>query len=120
MKKYIKHAYDLPVYTPPAHSHTENRRLLGPGPFGSDRVEIVLGEIEPGGQADAHSHESLEQAFFVLQGRAEVEIEGKTEVVGPDDFIYLPPGASHRVTPLEGERLKLLIIYSPPLVQRSR
>lgn len=120
MKKYITHAYDLPIYHPPGHSKTENRRLLGPGAFGSNRMEVVLGEIEAEGQADAHSHESLEQAFFVIRGRAEVEIDGKSAVVGPDDFIYLPTGATHRVTPLEGERLKLLIIYTPPLVQHNR
>jgi mannose-6-phosphate isomerase-like protein (cupin superfamily) len=57
----------------------------------------------------------LEQAFFVLQGRAEVEIEGETAVVGPEDFIFLPPGTVHRVTPLKGPPLRLLIIYSPPL-----
>jgi mannose-6-phosphate isomerase-like protein (cupin superfamily) len=44
-----------------------------------------------------------------------VEIEGESEVVGPNDFIYLPPGTSHRVTTLKGPPLKLLIIYSPPL-----
>lgn len=115
MKRYIVHSHELPVYTPPAHSHTKNLRLLGPGIFGSERVEVVLGEIEYGGQADPHSHPELEQAFFVIQGKAVVEIEKECEVVGPDDFIYLPPGATHRVTPLEGPPLKLLILYAPPL-----
>ena len=115
MKRYIVHSYELPIYAPPAHSHTANRRLLGPGPFGSDRVEVVLGEIEYGGQADPHSHSGVEQAYFVIQGKAVVEIEGQGEVVGPDDFIYLPAGAIHRVTPLEGPPLKVLILYAPPL-----
>ncbi len=115
MSKYISHSYNLPVYTPPAHSNTQNRRLLGPGPFGSSRMEIVLGEIEFGGQADPHSHAGLEQAFFVIRGKAEVEIEGETSVVGPDDFIYLPAGAAHRVTALPGPPLKVLIVYAPPL-----
>lgn len=115
MKKYVIHSYDLPAYTPPGHSQTMNRRLLGPGPFGSDRVEVVLGEIAYGGQADLHAHAEIEQAFFVLQGKAEVEIDGKREVVGPHDFIHLPPGVHHRVSPLEGPPLKLLILYAPPL-----
>jgi len=67
MKGYIVHSYELPIYVPPAHSHTKNRRLLGPGFFGSGRVEVVLGEIEYGGQADPHSHSEVEQAFFVIQ-----------------------------------------------------
>jgi mannose-6-phosphate isomerase-like protein (cupin superfamily) len=115
MGKYITHLEDLPTYSPAGHSQTTNRRLLGPGPFGSSRFEVVHGQIEYGGQADPHAHRDLEQAFFVLEGKAEVEIEGEREVVGPDDFIYLPPGAPHRVTPLEGSSLKILIIYSPPL-----
>jgi quercetin dioxygenase-like cupin family protein len=78
-------------------------------------MEVVLGELEYGGQADPHAHPELEQAFFVLQGKAEVEIEGETAIVGPEDFIFLPPGTVHRVTPLKGPPLKLLIIYSPPL-----
>jgi len=44
-----------------------------------------------------------------------VEIEGESAIVGPDDFIYLPAGATHRVTLLEGPPLKLLILYAPPL-----
>ena len=115
MKKYIVHPRELPTYSPPAHSKTTNRRLLGPGPSGSDRMEVILGEIESGGQADPHVHSDLEQAFFVLQGKAEVEIEGQKAMVGPEDFVFLPPGTVHRVTPLEGAPVRLLVLYSPPL-----
>jgi quercetin dioxygenase-like cupin family protein len=87
--------------------------------LGSDRVEVVLGEIEYGGQADPHSHSDIEQAFFVLQGKAEVEIEGEKKVVGPDDFIFLPPGTIHRVTPLKGPPLRLFILYAPPLSSKN-
>jgi mannose-6-phosphate isomerase-like protein (cupin superfamily) len=120
MKKYITRMKDLSPYTPPGHSKTTNYRLLGPGPGGSDRLEVVLGQIEYGGQADPHVHPDLEQAFFVLEGRAVVEIAGETEAVGPNDFIYLPPGTPHRVTPLEGSPLKILIIYSPPLLSSGK
>ncbi len=115
MKKYVVRARELPTYSPPKHSRTTNRRLLGPGPSGSDRMEVVLGELEYGGHADPHVHQDVEQAFFILQGKAEVEIDGEKAVVGPEDFIFLPPGTVHRVTPLEGPPLRLLILYSPPL-----
>ena len=120
MNKYVTHMKDLFPYTPPGHSKTTNYRLLGPSPGGSDRLEVILGQIEYGGQADPHVHPDLEQAFFVLEGKAVVEIERETEVVGPNDFIYLPPGALHRVTPLEGPPLKILIIYSPPLLSSGK
>jgi mannose-6-phosphate isomerase-like protein (cupin superfamily) len=118
MEKYITHWKDLVPYTPPGHSKTTNYRLLGPG--GSDRMEVILGQIEYGGQADHHVHPDLEQAFFVLGGKAVVEIAGETEVVGPDDFVYFPPGTPHRITPLEGSPLRILIIYSPPLLSGGK
>ncbi len=115
MKRYITHLGDLPFYAPPGHSKTRNRRLLGPGSLGSNRVEVVLGEIEYGGQADPHAHPESEQAFLVLEGKALVEIEGESQSVGPGDFIYLPAGVLHRVETLRGPALKLLILYAPPL-----
>lgn len=115
MSKYISHSHELAVYTPPAHSNTRNRRLLGAGPSGSSRMEVVLGEIEFGGQADPHLHSEVEQAIFVMEGKAEVEIDGQAAVVGADDFIYLPAGVTHRVTALPGPPLRVLIVYAPPL-----
>lgn len=115
IKKYVRRLEDVPSYMPPGHSKTANYRLLGPGPGGSDRLEIVLGQIEYGGQADCHTHETSEQAFFVLEGKALVKIDGEEDVIGPGDFIYLPQGTFHKVIPLEGQPLKILIVYAPPL-----
>ena len=115
MNKFIIHLKDTPSYSPPGHSRTTNYRLLGPGTAGSNRFEVVLGQIEFGGQADPHAHEKIEQAVFVLVGKAVVEIEGESEVVGPNDLMYFPQGVRHRITALEGPPLKLLIVYAPPL-----
>jgi mannose-6-phosphate isomerase-like protein (cupin superfamily) len=115
MKKFITHLNDVFPYSPPGHSHTTNYRLLGPGTSGSDRFEVVLGQIESGGQAEPHAHEGIEQAVFVLEGKAVVEIEGESEVVGPSDLIYFPQGVRHQITALEGRSLRLLIVYAPPL-----
>ena len=115
MKKFVTHLNDVLPYSPPGHSHTTNYRLLAPGPAGSDRLEVVLGQIESGGRAEPHAHEGIEQAIFVLEGKAAVEIEGKSEVVGPSDLIYFPRGVRHQITALPGQPLKLLIVYAPPL-----
>ncbi len=115
MAKYIYHLDEVPTYVPSLHSKTINRRLMGPG-LGSDRLEVVHGTVEFGGQADRHAHPDIEQAIYYLEGNAEFEIEGKVEIVGPNDFIYLPPGVSHRVTPLKGKPLVGIVIYAPPLL----
>jgi len=115
MKKFVTHLNDVLPYSPPGHSQTTNYRLLGPGTSGSNRFEVVLGQIESGGQAEPHAHEGIEQAVFVLEGKAVVEIEGESEVVGPSDLIYFPQGVRHQITVLEGRSLRLLIVYAPPL-----
>ena len=115
MQNRIIHLGEVSPYFPPGHSKTTNYQLLGPGPSGSDRFEIVLGQIESGGQADLHAHEALDQAVFVLEGKAVVEIEGRQEVVGPNDLVYFPEGVRHRISALEGPPLRLLIVYAPPL-----
>jgi mannose-6-phosphate isomerase-like protein (cupin superfamily) len=119
MKEFITHLRDLSPYFPPGHSKTTNYRLLGPGPSGSDRFEVVLGQIEFGGQADPHTHDKLEQGVFVLEGKGVVEIEGQQEVIGPNDFLYFPEGVRHRIAALEGPPLRLLIVYAPPLSPRK-
>jgi mannose-6-phosphate isomerase-like protein (cupin superfamily) len=117
MKKFITHLSDVLPYSPPGHSHTTNYRLLGPGPSGSDRFEVVLGEIKSGGRAEPHAHEGIEQAIFILDGKAVVEIEGESEVVGPRDLIYFPQGVRHQITALQGRSLRFLIVYAPPLTR---
>lgn len=115
MKKFITHLNDVPPYSPAGHSRTTNYRLLAPGTFGSDRFEVVLGQIEFGGQADPHGHEKIEQALFVLEGKAVVEIEGESEIIKPNDLVYFPQGVRHSITPLDGQPIRLLIVYAPPL-----
>ncbi len=117
MKNYIIHLSELPTYSPAGHARTTNRRLLGPGAGGSSRFEVIYGEIESGGQADLHAHDIQEQAIYVLAGKGEIEIDGQCSKVEAQDFIYLPPGTTHKIAPHEGSSLQLLIIYAPPLSQ---
>jgi quercetin dioxygenase-like cupin family protein len=40
-------------------------------------MEVVLGQIEYGGQVDLHINANEEQVIFVLEGNALIEIVGK-------------------------------------------
>src|SRR5215210_4683619 len=48
----IQHVSELPAYSPPAHSGTDNRRLVG-REFGAG-FEMILGQVAPGGEASRH------------------------------------------------------------------
>lgn len=112
--KYIVRAEDVPAYSPPLHSGTVNRRLVGREVNGSTHVEMVLGVLEPGGVAERHRHDAQEQALYILEGRALVEVgDALKEEVGPGAACFFPAGMSHRVEALTP--MKALVIYAPPL-----
>jgi quercetin dioxygenase-like cupin family protein len=103
---------DLAGYAPANHSGTINTRVIGPE-IGAKHMEIVIGDIARGGNALAHAHPGLEQAVYVLEGTAIAGIDGEEHAIGPGDFMFFPEGIFHslRVT---SERVKLLVVYSPP------
>ncbi len=68
----IQHISDLPAYSPPAHSGTVNRRLVG-HEFGAG-FEMILGHVAPGGEASRHYHVDEAQVVYILKGEAEIAL----------------------------------------------
>ena len=88
---------DVPSYPPAGHFKTINRCL-----FMDENLEIIEGSIESGGGAERHLHREHEQMLYVLESSAPL-------------LIYYPKGTPHGTGGGMSERLKLLVIYSPPL-----
>ena len=112
--KLIEHVSELPAYSPPAHSGTVNRRLVG-SEFGAG-FEMVLGRIEPGGEASRHYHVDEAQIVYVLKGEANVALaEEKPRRVTAGTVIRIPRGLVHEIVAIGGEPLEVLVLYAPPL-----
>lgn len=43
-----------------------------------------------------HTHNDSDEAFYVIQGRLEVDFEDRTETLGPGDLLVVPRGTLHR------------------------
>ena len=54
MQPLIQHVSELPEFSPPGHSGTVNRRLVG-REFGAG-FEMILGRLAPGGEASRLYH----------------------------------------------------------------
>jgi quercetin dioxygenase-like cupin family protein len=50
---------------------------------------------DPAGAVPVHLHEREDEAFFVLDGRFEFQIGGRTVTAGPGDFLVAPRGVPH-------------------------
>jgi quercetin dioxygenase-like cupin family protein len=105
---------ELTTYSPAAHAGTVNRRFIGGETVGAANMEVVLGEVEPGGLAETHYHDVAEQAVYLLEGECLVEVDGESHHLRPGDMAFFPPGVRHKAVPVGGP-MKVLVIYAPPL-----
>jgi quercetin dioxygenase-like cupin family protein len=110
----IQHVSELPAYSPPAHSGTVNRRLVG-REFGAG-FEMVLGQVAPGGEASRHYHVEEAQIVYILKGEADVALgDDQPRRCGPGTVIRIPKGLTHEVVTAGDETLEVLVLYAPPL-----
>ncbi len=101
ISKYLVREKDVEGYSPANHHGTVNRRLISAGNVGAKHMEVVLGTLEKGGGALPHAHPGMEQACYLLEGTAEVEIEGEQGfAMEPGDACFFPEDRMHifRVT----------------------
>jgi len=105
----------LAPYEPPGHTGTVNRRLVPPPGMPMGTMEVVLGVLQPGGQALLHDHKDLDQAVYVLEGRCRVADGKDAAEMGPNEILYLPAGCPHEITAVGPQALRVLVIYAPPL-----
>ncbi len=110
---YIIRASETKPYSPANHTGTKNYRLVGPELNGAKYMEIVLGDIERNEGSPAHAHPDLEQAVYILEGEAIAGIDGVDHHVRAGDLMFFPARVFHSIKVLT-ERIKLLVIYSPP------
>jgi len=110
---YIIRAAEQESYSPANHTGTKNYRLVGPKVNGAKHLEIALGDIERNEGSPAHAHPDLEQAVYILEGEAIAGIDGVDHHVRPGDMMFFPAKVFHSIK-VVSERIKMLVIYSPP------
>jgi quercetin dioxygenase-like cupin family protein len=115
--RYFVRATDVKPYRPANHTGTVNRRLIGEN-VGALQVEVVLGVIETGRGALPHSHPGIEQVCYLLEGRARAEVGGEICEMEPGDSCFFPPDMPHVFTVTSELPAKVLVIYSPPYLEK--
>ena len=67
--------------------------------------------VGPGERTERHMHHEGE-TWFVMEGRADLTVDGTTREVGPGDTIYLPPFRSHTLhNPSTTDRVVFLTVW---------
>ncbi|NDZ18752.1 cupin domain-containing protein [Variovorax sp. WS11] len=112
--KYFVRQSEVQGTTPEKHAGTVNLRLITTETVGAQGLEVALGIVAGphGGGSLPHRHAAIEQANYILEGRASAEVGGQVQELGPGDMCYFPPDVDHSMTRIGSEPLKVLVIYS--------
>lgn len=68
-----------------------------------------------GRRPPAHVHPDRVEAFWVLDGEAEFELDGVWTVAGPDSFVLVPGGVRHTFGATAASDARLLVLHAPAL-----
>jgi mannose-6-phosphate isomerase-like protein (cupin superfamily) len=77
-----------------------------------EKQSLAEASMTPGQSTDRHYHKLCEEFYFLLEGTAQMDIDGETCVVGPGDAILIPAGARHQIT--AQTKLRFLCCCAPP------
>jgi mannose-6-phosphate isomerase-like protein (cupin superfamily) len=83
------------------------REFLRAGMFSAGVYRLSAGEI------DRQTPHAEDEIYYVLAGRAELEVEGQRQALGPGAIAYVAKLAEHRFVDIV-EDLELLVIFAPP------
>ncbi len=118
MSKYCVRQADVTPYSPANHTGTRNFRLIGPETVGAKQLEVLVGEVERGKGALPHAHPGIEQACYMLDGTAHVEVAGEAFEMGPGDACFFPANEMHLLT-VTSDKARILVIYTPPYLEKA-
>jgi quercetin dioxygenase-like cupin family protein len=72
-------------------------------------------KVEPGPMGPGHTHDLGHEAFVVLQGSSEFEIDGERETLGPGQMCVALVGQMHSVRAVGGEPAIIYLSVTPHL-----
>ena len=73
---------------------------------------LAEASLDAGGSTERHRHKVTEEIYFMVEGSAELEIDGERRRVGPGDAALIPAGARHQIT--AETALRFLCTCVPP------
>lgn len=82
------------------------------------KVTSGITSFPPGADVPVHAHNCDEQVV-ILDGEAEVEIEGARTRLKQNDTVYVKAGRWHRFVNAGTDKLRILWIYDSPEVTRT-
>jgi quercetin dioxygenase-like cupin family protein len=93
--------------------------LIRDAAFGKN-CSIDVTQAMPGSHYPAHYHSCHDEIDYVIQGRANMTVEGKSYSAKPGDLIYIPPFTVHDFTVVGDKTYQVIVLFAPPFDGKDR
>jgi quercetin dioxygenase-like cupin family protein len=100
-------------YEAPNHFDCKALRLAGFADVGPQNFWVGLSHFLPGGRAGPDAT-PLEKVYVVLCGHLTVRVEGREEVAGPMDTVFIPPGEEREIVNAGNEVCTIVVVMPYP------
>ena len=90
----LKHLKDILVQAT-SHGVGQKRVLLRAEETHTPLTQIAVTTLQAGETAEEHTHTTMEEYFFFLNGKAVLTIKGKSIECQANDFVQVKSGESH-------------------------
>jgi quercetin dioxygenase-like cupin family protein len=88
--------------------------------FKTEQLWDEIACYEPGQATVMHKHPLEEEIIYVIEGVANMNIEGEEVQFGAGSLAKFPANVMHDVRNLQNERLVIMFIKSPRKMQRKK
>jgi len=80
----------------------------------SDVMSVIQEHMPPHSSEVRHCHSRARQFFFVLSGRATVEVDGERQTLESQQGLEIAPGKAHQMFNESELALSFLVVSCPP------
>ncbi|TRV78069.1 cupin domain-containing protein [Streptomyces sp. 130] len=108
---------DLSETQPNTRRGGDLRAMLTPTAVGATSGFMGLALIDPGDRIGEHYHPYSEEFVYVVQGHLEVDLDGETHTMRPDQGLLIPPHVRHRFRNV-GDTEARMVFHLGPLAPR--
>lgn len=100
----IKHLKDVGCVKT-SHGCGEKRVLMAKNQTETDVTQVAVTQLKAGESVEEHTHDTMEEMFFVLDGSVAITADGAEEICRKNDFIHIKARTPHSLKALSDVRL---------------
>jgi len=108
------HIKNVTEVTPLRSKHGETvYELFGTAAGGTQSHSLAQIAIAPGKASLKHYHPTAEESYYILSGKARMDMDGTSTTLGPGDSVVILPDHIHQIANAGDNDLVLLAICVP-------